>query len=239
MKRFAVVLGASGEIGQSICRQLAEDGWSLYLHWNRNGISELTQQLADEFPRQEFIALQSDLSQSGSAKLVADQVYDASCIVVASGQSIVKLLTETTSEDMDALWHVHVKNPVEAIRFISPFFHRHPKSYVVFVTSIWGETGASMETVYSAVKGAQSAFVKAYAKEMAPAGTRVNAVSPGFIQTKMNHFLSEEELEELQQEIPLGFGEPKDIADAVSFLVNGKADYMTGQILRINGGWHM
>ena len=237
MKRFAVILGASGEIGESVSRQLAADGWSLYLHWNTQDISAWVQRLRDEFPLQEFIAVQADFSKTGSANRFAGHVYDASCIIVATGQSMSKLLVETTVEDMDALWNVHVKNPVEAIRRISPFFHRYPKSYVVFVSSIWGETGASMETVYSSVKGAQLAFVKAYAKEMAPSGTRVNAVSPGFIQTKMNRFLSEEELAALQEEIPLGFGEPQDVANAISFLVNGKADYITGQTLRVNGGW--
>lgn len=94
-----------------------------------------------------------------------------------------------------------------------------------------------METVYSAVKGAQLAFVKAYAKEMAPSGTRVNAIAPGFILTKMNASFSAEELQEIEEEIPLGLGAPQDIADAVDFLIGGKADYMTGQTLRINGGW--
>lgn len=140
---------------------------------------------------------------------------------------------------MDELWRVHVKNPVSAIKRISRFFHRHPASYVIFVSSIWGETGAALETMYSAVKGAQLSFVKAYAKEMASAGTRVNAVAPGFIQTKMNGRLLEEELGAIKEEIPLGLGRPQDVADAVSFLANGKADYMTGQTLRINGGWHM
>nr|WP_330217551.1 SDR family oxidoreductase [Planococcus halocryophilus] len=131
------------------------------------------------------------------------------------------------------------KNPISVIRSLSPFFHRHDKSYVVFVSSIWGEIGASMETMYSAVKGAQLAFVKAYAKEMAPLGTRVNAISPGFIQTKMNAGFSQEEIQEIEEEIPLGLGSPQDIADAVDFLIGGKADYMTGQTLRINGGWLM
>lgn len=239
MKRFAVILGASGEIGQSTASQLAKDGWSLYLHWNKQEVSKLVQQLKSEFPAQEFIAVQADFSKAGSAKTFAEHVYDAACIIVASGHSMMKLLTDTTAEEMDALWNVHVKNPVEAIRYISPFFHRYPKSYVVFVASIWGETGASMETVYSSVKGAQLAFVKAYAKEMAPSGTRVNAVSPGFILTKMNQSFSEEELAEIQEEIPLGFGKPQDVANAISFLVNGKADYITGQTLRINGGWLM
>ena len=239
MKRFAVILGASGEIGESVSRQLARSGWSLYLHWNTKPVTELAKQLAVEFPAQEFIEVQADFSKTDGAQKLAANIYDASCIVIASGQALMKLLIDTTEPDMEALWQVHVKNPVTAIRLISPFFHRYPRSYVVFISSIWGEVGASMETMYSSVKGAQLSFVKAYAKEMAPSGTRVNAVSPGFIMTKMNQAFSEEELSAIQEDIPLGLGTPQDVADSVDFLVSGKADYMTGQTLRVNGGWHM
>jgi len=239
VKQFAVLLGASGEIGESIALQLAESGWCLYLHWNTNPAEVLAQQLAERYPLQEFIPVKADFSEETGAQQLAEQVYDASCIIVASGHSLMKMLIDTTEQDMETLWRVHVKNPISAIRSISPFFHRHSKSYVIFISSIWGETGASMETVYSAAKGAQLAFAKAYAKEMAPSGTRVNAIAPGFIMTKMNASLSAEELEEIKEEIPLGLGTSQDIADAVDFLVGGRADYITGQTLRVNGGWLM
>ena len=239
MKRFAVIMGASGEIGEAISRQLAQSGWSLYLHWNTAPVSALVDELSIQYSNQEFIGVQADFAQADGARQLADQVFDAACIIVASGHSLVKMLIDTSEEEMDALWRVHVRNPVSAIRLISPFFHRYPKTYVVFVSSIWGETGAALETVYSSVKGAQSAFVKAYAKEMALAGTRVNAIAPGFIQTKMNASFTEEELHAISEEIPLGIGSPQDVADAADFLVSGKADYITGQTLHINGGWHM
>ena len=239
MKRFAVIMGASGEIGQAISRQLAGSGWSLYLHWNTAPISALVDELTLKHPLQEFIGVQADFVKDDGARKLAEQVFDAACIIVASGHALVKMLIDTTEDEMDALWRVHVRNPVSAIRLISPFFHRYPKTYVVFVSSIWGETGAALETVYSSVKGAQSAFVKAYAKEMALSGTRVNAIAPGFIQTKMNESFSEEELLAISEDIPLGLGSPQDIADAADFLVSGKADYITGQTLHVNGGWHM
>ncbi|TWT28213.1 elongation factor P 5-aminopentanone reductase [Planomicrobium sp. CPCC 101110] len=239
MKKFAVVLGASGEIGEKIARQLADSKWSVYLHWNSRPLDDLAAELKAGYPDQEFVPVRADFAENGAAERLAGQVFDAACIVVASGHALYKMLIDTTDPDIEELWQVHVKNPVSAIRLISPFFHRHSKSYVVFISSIWGEIGASMETAYSAVKGAQLAFVKAYAKEMAASGTRVNAVSPGFIATKMNSSWSEEELKAIEDEIPLGLGTPQDVADAVDFLVNGKADYMTGQTLRVNGGWHM
>lgn len=239
MKRFAVIMGASGAIGEAIANQLASDGWSLYLHWNSTPVNGLAEELSRNFTKQEFIAVQADFTCTDGAERLATQVYDAACIVVASGHALQKMLIDTEDAEMEALWNVHVKNPISAIRRISPYFHRYPATYVVFISSIWGEIGAALETVYSSVKGAQLAFVKAYAKEMAASGTRVNAISPGFIQTKMNGNLTEEELAMIQDEIPLGLGLPHHVADAVDFLVNGKADYMTGQVLRINGGWHL
>ncbi|MGM0897513.1 MAG: elongation factor P 5-aminopentanone reductase [Bacillota bacterium] len=237
MKSFAVILGASGDIGRAIAKQMAGDGWSLYLHYHTSPVETLAEELRGQYKGQEFIPVQADFTKDDGAKQVASHVFDSSCIVCASGHSISGLLQNTSDEDQQALWKVHVKNPVETIRLLSPYFRRHSKSYVVFIASIWGEIGASMETAYSAVKGAQLAFTKAYAKEMAPSGTRVNAISPGLIRTKMNAGLSEEEWRHLEEEIPLGAGTPEDIANAVSFLVGGKADYITGQTIRVNGGW--
>ncbi|TWT04545.1 elongation factor P 5-aminopentanone reductase [Planomicrobium sp. CPCC 101079] len=238
MKKFAVILGASGEIGEQIARQLADADWSLYLHWNSKSLDNLAEEMKASYPNQEFIPVRADFSKSDAADKLAEQVFDASCVIIASGHALYKMLIDTTDADLEELWQVHVKNPMSAVRLLSPYFHRHSKSYVVFISSIWGEIGASMETAYSAVKGAQLSFVKAYAKEMAASGTRVNAISPGFIRTKMNRAWSEEELAAIEEEIPLGLGTPQDVANAVDFLVNGKADYMTGQTLRVNGGWH-
>lgn len=237
MKRFALILGASGDIGRTIAKQMADEGWSLYLHYHSNALNAFAQDLSMHHPQQEFIPVRGDFTQDSGAEDVASQVFDCSCVICASGHALSGLLQDTSSADQEALWRVHVKNPIETVRLLSPYFRRHEKSYVIFIASIWGETGASMETAYSAVKGAQLAFTKAYAKEMAPSGTRVNAVSPGLIRTKMNAGLTEQEWLELEEEIPLGAGTPEDIAHAVVFLASGKADYITGQTIRVNGGW--
>jgi len=239
VKKFALIMGASGEIGDSIARTLAASGWSLYLHWNTKPPSDLVFDLKGTYPDLEFIEIQADFAEADAYRKLTRQVFDVSCVIVASGHALVKMLIDTEDAEMDGLWRVHVRNPVSAIRQLSPVLMRHSKSYIVFISSVWGETGAALETAYSGVKGAQLSFVKAYAKEMALAGMRVNAVAPGFIVTKMNSDLPYEDVELLRDEIPLGLGKPQDVADAVEFLVSGKADYITGQTLRVNGGWHM
>ena len=182
----------------------------------------------------------SDFSTQDGAELLVQQVRNVGAVVVANGQSMMKLLTETTAEDMDALWKVHVQNPARFISLVSPQLRKFEQSYVVMIGSIWGNTGAAGEVMYSAVKGAQHAFVKAYAKEAAFSGMRVNAVAPGWIETRMNSEIPMDERQMVIDEIPLMHsGTPEHVAEAVNFLISGKADYMTGEIMKVNGGWYI
>ena len=108
---------------------------------------------------------------------------------------------------------------------------------IINISSIWGEVGASCEVVYSATKGGINLFTKALAKEVAPFGIRVNAIAPGVINTEMNGFLNDDERQELIDEIPQNrFGECSEVANAVSFLCDDNCKYLTGQIIRVDGG---
>ena len=108
---------------------------------------------------------------------------------------------------------------------------------IINISSMWGQVGASCEVDYSASKAGMIGFTKALAKEVAPSGIRVNCVSPGFIMTEMNSRFSAEDLETIREEIPLGiFGKPRHIADSVAFLASDSAEYITGQIIAVNGG---
>ncbi|BAQ10583.1 3-oxoacyl-[acyl-carrier-protein] reductase [Bacillus sp. OxB-1] len=237
---YCVVLGASGGIGESISRALAASGWSLYLHYNENAgtVLRLQEELQAAYPSLDFRPIQGDLSQMDGADL-ARQVKQVRAVVVANGQSMYKLLSETTAEDMDDLWKVHVRNPARFIAAVSPQLRSFGTAYVVMIGSIWGMTGAAGEVLYSAVKGAQHAFVKAYAKEAAFSGIRVNGVAPGWIDTRMNGHLPEDERQMAMEEIPLMKpGIPDHVAQAVDYLLSGKADYTTGDILNVNGGWY-
>ncbi|KMY29607.1 3-ketoacyl-ACP synthase [Lysinibacillus xylanilyticus] len=242
MKKFALVLGASGEIGRTICRSLAEDGWSIYIHFSKNekAAQALYCSLSESFPAQEFMLVQGDFSKASGAQLLASQIFNVQAIVFANGQAHYSLLEDTTVEDMDALWRVHVQNPMHLTALLSSKLRAHDVSYVLFIGSIWGEAGSAGEALYAAVKGAQHAFVKSYAKEAALSRIRVNAIAPGFINTSMNSHLSEEELEYILEDIPLGIiGQTTDVAEMVRFYLSGKADYVTGQIIRLNGGWYI
>ncbi len=242
MKKFALVLGASGSIGSAICHELAMNGWSLYLQYNHNinSIQNLVQNLTKKYPEQEFMTIQADLTSDHAAKKISESIFSIKSIVIASGQALYKLVEDTTVEEMNTLWKVHVQTPIQLIGLLTPKLRQHPVSYITIIGSIWGETGGAYETLYSTVKGAIHAFVKAYAKEVSYNGIHVNAVAPGLIDTKMNGHLNDEEWSNLIDEIPLErAGKPEEVAYLVAFLQSGKADYITGQILSINGGWYI
>ena len=159
-------------------------------------------------------------------------------VIFASGNAEFRLFQETSDELMDQMLNLHVKAPWKITRQVLPTMIQQHFGNIIFITSIWGNVGASYEVVYSSVKGAQNSFVKALAKEVGPSGVSVNAISPGFIDTKMNRLLSEEEKAQVISEIPVNrAGLPSEIAHAVSFLLDEKSRYIQGEILNVNGGW--
>lgn len=242
MKHFALVIGASGAIGSAIAKRLAKEGWSLYLHFNngRMKVDNMVRELSSTYPEQEFIAVQADFTEDDGAEQLAGQIFSIKAIVVASGHAYYGLIEETPVSEMNRLWKVHVQNPIHLLALLSSKLRANDVSYIMFIGSIWGETGAAFESVYSAVKGAQHAFVKAYAKEVAFNHILVNAIAPGLIDTSMNQHLNNEEKQQLYEEIPLGrAGTMREVANLVAFYLSGQADYVTGQIIRLNGGWYI
>lgn len=240
--KFALVVGASGEIGHAISYKLAEAGWSLYLHFasNEELVKSLLAKLESSYPEQDFLLVQADMRSSESVESLVSSIFSLQTIIFAQGHSLYKGLEETTLVEIQDLFQVHVEHPIYLAGKLTPKLRKNKNASIVFVGSIWGDTGASYEVAYSAAKGAQHAFVKAYAKEVALQKITVNAVAPGFIDTKMNHHLDIEARDLLLEEIPAGvFGTTDDVANAVEFLVSEKANYITGQIIRVNGGWYI
>ena len=242
MKKFALVVGASGAIGEAISKRLAHDGWSLYLHYykGRSQVENLLEALTKDYPHQEFLTVEADFTKDDGADQLAPQLYSMQAIVFAGGHAFYGMLEDTSVEEMSNLWKVHVQNPMRLIALTATKLRQNRPSYILFIGSIWGEAGGALETAYSAVKGAQHAFVKSYAKEVAYNQILVNAIAPGLIDTRMNHHLEEEERQQLFEEIPLGrAGKVEEVANLVGFYMSGQADYITGQIIRLNGGWYI
>ncbi|AOH54354.1 3-oxoacyl-ACP reductase [Peribacillus muralis] len=238
-KRFALITGASGGIGREIAIKLAEENYSLYLHYNSNedAIMELIEELK---PHQvELIPIQADLSTPDGYKILAENIFALHAIVLNSGNSYYGLISDMDDKVVNEMIQLHVTSPFQLTKELLPKLMYQEQAAIVAVTSIWGQTGASCEVLYSMVKGGQNAFIKALSKEVSLNGIRVNAVAPGAISTSMLESFSADDLEIIKGDIPMGrMGNAKEVAEAVFYLLSDKSSYITGQILGVNGGWY-
>lgn len=238
-KRFALITGASGGIGSEIALKLAKENYSLYLHYNKNqaAIEKLIKRLHSY--QIEVIPIQADLSTKDGYKKLASNIFALHAVVLNSGNSYYGLISDMDERLVGDMVQLHVTSPFQLTKELLPKLMYQEKAAIVAVTSIWGQTGASCEVLYSMLKGGQNAFIKALSKEVALNGIRVNAVAPGAVSTAMLQSFSAEDLELIKGDIPMGrMGNPEEIAEAVAFLLSEKASYITGQILGVNGGWY-
>ncbi|AQS53013.1 3-oxoacyl-[acyl-carrier-protein] reductase FabG [Jeotgalibaca dankookensis] len=238
--KSALVTGSSGDIGRSVCRKLAADGWSLYLHYhsNKKVVDDLIYEFTILYPEQDFFPLQVNLEEDYAIERLKKQIFSLNAVIFAHGTTEYGLLKDLTSEKMDTLWKMHVKIPILITQAFQNKLHRDRNGRVVFISSVYGEMGSGNEVFYSTVKGAQLAFVRAYSKEVASWGITVNAISPGAIDTHMNEHYSDNDLEVLKQEIPMRrLGKASEVSFWVSQLLQPESSYMTGQSLTISGGW--
>lgn len=237
MKKTALITGASGGIGKAIAKKLAGEGYKLYLHYHKNEENILT--LIKEL-QADCMMVKADLSiADGPGQLVKQLADPIDLLVLNSGKSFFGLMTDMKNEEIQQMVQLQITSPYMISKELIPSMVRRKSGNIVVISSIWGEIGASCEVLYSMVKGGQNTFVKALAKELAPSCIRVNAIAPGAVATDMLQSFSEEDLADLEEEIPLGrIGKPEEIADAVLFLSSNHASYITGQVLSVNGGWH-
>lgn len=238
MKKTVLLIGASGDIGKATAEKLMQDGYQLVLHYHSNYAP--IQALIESDENDVILgAYQADLANPEDRNCFLQEMsYSIDVLVFAGGQAYYGLFQQMEEQAMDDLLQVHVKSPWLITQHFLPEMIRQQEGTILFVTSIWGEQGASNEVLYSSVKGAQNAFVKALAKEVAISNIRVNAVSPGFIDTKMNGVLSVAEKEAVIDEIPANrAGRPEEVANVISFLLSEQSSYIQGEVIHINGGW--
>jgi 3-oxoacyl-[acyl-carrier protein] reductase len=179
------------------------------------------------------------LSTPDGYKKIASEVFSLDGIVHCSGNSQYGMFVDLELREVENLMRIHVINPIMLTKELLPKMTSKRAGSIVVITSIWGQTGGSCEVAYSAAKGAQISLVKALSKEVALSGIRVNAIAPGAVNTGMMARFTNEEVDEINEEIPMGrMGRPEEIADGVSYLLSEESSYITGQVLAINGGWY-
>lgn len=233
MSKKALVTGGAGGIGSAACRALARDGWEVWVgyHSSEAGARALAAEIGGS-------AVYADISRPDDVEAMFRTTGGVDLLVNNAGIAHYGLITDLTYDDWRKLFGVNADGVFSCCRAAVPYMVRQKSGCIINVSSMWGQVGASCESAYSASKSACIGFTKALAKELAPSGIRVNCIAPGVVLTPMLDCFSDDDLEALRQETPLGtLGVPTDVAELIAYLASDKARYMTGQIIGINGGF--
>ncbi len=237
MNKVALVTGGSRGIGREICRVLAREGWRVAVNYNNSEAAALA--VAQETGG---IAVGCDVASPADvdamfAKIRAE-LGEISLLVNNAGIGEYGLFTDLSFERWNELLATNLSGAFNCCKAAIPAMVRAKSGCIVNIASMWGEVGASCEAAYSVTKAGLIGMTKALAKELGPSGIRVNAVSPGCIETDMMARFSPAERDALADETPLGvIGQPSDAAEAVAFLASDAARFITGQVLGVNGGF--
>ncbi len=236
-----VITGGAGGIGSACARAFAAEGCRIAVVYHNSG-SE-AEKLAEELraagtDAECFKADLRSFRETGEmAEAVLRRFGRVDVLVNNAGISQIKLFTDLTEEDWDDMIDSNLKSVFNCCRHFLPGMISEKSGRIVNISSMWGQQGASCEVHYSASKAGIIGLTKALAQEVGLSGITVNCVAPGVIDTKMNSELTEEDMAVLREDIPLyRIGSPEETAEAVVFLASGRASYITGQVLGVNGG---
>lgn len=237
MGKTVFITGASRGIGASTARLFYENGYNVVINYNNS--KEKAKALADSLPG--ALLLQGDVSNEEDVKRMVftatEHFGKIDVLINNAGISYVNLLTDTSLSDWEKLFSVNVTGTFLMTKYVSENMLLNHSGKIINISSIWGISGASLESGYSATKGAVIAFTKALAKELGPSGITVNCVAPGFIDTDMNSDVTPEDTKAFCDDTPLGrIGSPEEVAKALLFLASDGADFITGQIIGVDGG---
>ena len=240
MKPTAIITGASGDIGAQTAVTLAKQGYQLPLcgHSSESKLNQIKEQCLAYTRCQTVLG---DIGKSGTAAEIVETAMQAyghiDVLVNNAGMSHIGLITDVTDEEWLQILHTNLSSVFFLCRQALPHMIHEKCGRILNISSIWGITGASCETAYSATKGGLNTFTKALAKELAPSGIAVNAIACGMIDTKMNACFSKEEIQEICCDIPAGrMATAEETADLAALLLRAPI-YMTGQIIGFDGGW--
>jgi len=242
--RVALVTGASRGIGKQVAKDLAAMGATVIVNYpNSNDSAEQTVEeieknggtaIMSEFDVSDFNAVQKEVSS------IIDKLGEIHILINNAGITRDKLFMRMKEEDWDRVFEVNLKGVYNCTRAVIRNMLKRKFGRIVNIASVVGEMGNAGQINYSSTKAGVIGFTKSAAKEFASRAVTVNAISPGFIQTDITQNIPEEFKKKYMESIPLGrFGETTDISNVVCFLVSDNASYITGEVIRVNGGLYM
>ena len=240
-KKTVLVTGSSRGIGKAIALKFAKEGYNVIINCAHNENELLLVKEEIENYHVSCLAFAGDMGHYEDVKnmiaLAKQQFGNVDILVNNAGISHVGLFTDTDIDTWNRIIATNLTSVYNCCNLVVPDMITRQKGKIINISSVWGSIGASCEVAYSASKGGVNAFTKALAKELAPSNIQVNAVACGAIDTQMNHFLDEEELSSLIEDIPANrLGQTNEVADFVFQLAAGH-DYLNGQVIHLDGAW--
>ena len=241
-KKVVLVTGASRGIGHAIAERFAQQGYCLAINCKNSGEALIS--YADKLARTYHIPclpLVGDVSQEPFAieafHTIGQKFGGIDILVNNAGISKIGLLSDMSLGEWNQILQVNLTSLFCCCKHAIPYMLRSHSGSILNISSVWGNAGASCEVAYSASKGGVNAFTKALAKELAPSNIQVNAAAFGLIDTDMNQHFSAEELDALKEEIPADRAGTCEEAAALLLQLAHSPDYLTGQIITMDGGW--
>lgn len=236
--RVALITGGSRGIGAAMVRRFCDAGVRVAFTFRLSAA-----EAAELAEKTGATPVQMDVTDRAVAEAVREIIRaqgHIDILVNNAGVALNRLLMDTDDAEYRRVMDTNVYGTFNVTRAVLPHMIERRGGAIINLSSIWGQEGGAGEAVYSASKAAVIGLTRATAKEVASAGIRVNCIAPGIIDTAMNADLSEGDVAEICNEIPLGrVGSAADVAEAALFLASDAARYITGQVLPVNGGWRM
>ena len=229
--KHVLITGGSRGIGAAAVELFAEKGYRVTFLYEKNHTA------AEAVAKKTgATAVCCDVADSQAVKAAFEKIGDVDILICNAGICWSGLLSTMPESDWNRIFDVNVKGIYNCVNAAMPAFLQKQAGSIITVSSMWGQVGASCEVAYSATKGAVIAMTQALAKELGPCGVRVNCVAPGVILTDMCANVDPEILEEMAADTPVGRnGTPMDVAKAMEYLAT--AEFVTGQVLAVNGGY--
>ena len=243
-KLLALVTGASRGIGAAVAKKLAAADFHVLVNFSSSEMKAKEVVAAIEASGGSAELCRFDVSNSAqvqeSIESVTEKNGPINVLVNNAGVTIDSLLMRLKDEDLEKTLAVDLKGAIFCTRAVARQMMKARDGSIIQIASVVGESGNAGQSAYAAAKAGLIGFTKSVAKELASRNIRVNALTPGFVQTDMTEVLTESQKEAILRSIPLGyFGDPEDVASLVAFLASPASRYITGQVIGVNGGMYM